>query len=269
MTASDKKIVYDFMRAASSFVCGYTPASFALKDAVFEDDVSIASPELDALPSSYDTLAAASPATVAPSIESPLSDAKGRKPLTLKSIAERIASCKSCALCNKRTQTVPGTGAENPVVLVIGEGPGYEEDISGLPFVGPAGMLLNKMLGAINLDRNKNCFIANVVKCRPPNNRTPTPQEASACLPFLDAQIHVLNPRFILAVGRTAGQALLGTVQSLMSMRHKWYTYNGRPLLITYHPSALLRDVSLKRPAWEDLKVFRARLIEECPGYDK
>lgn len=204
-------------------------------------------------------------------------------PLTMETIARRIAACTLCPLCKGRTYTVPGIGAETPIVFVVGEGPGHEEDISGLPFVGPAGKLLDKMLGAISLNRYKNCYISNAVKCRPPNNRTPTPSEAAVCLPFLEAQIHVLNPKFILVMGRTAAMALLGTTQSLASMRGRWYTYGsvkepsgslpdshgGIPLYITYHPSALLRNSELKRPAWEDLKAFRARLLQECPGYEE
>jgi DNA polymerase len=145
-------------------------------------------------------------------------------------------------------------------VVVIGEGPGADEDSTGRPFVGRAGQLLDKMLGAINLDRNTNCFIANVVKCRPPNNRDPESDEIAACGPFLQRQLALLKPRAILTVGRVPTQALLGTADGISRLRGRFFEFQGIPLLPTYHPSALLRDESLKRPAWEDLKQLRAFL---------
>ncbi len=150
-------------------------------------------------------------------------------------------------------------------MLVIGEGPGADEDAKGEPFVGKAGQLLDKMLAAINLSRHTNCFIANIVKCRPPNNRDPMPDEADACRSFLDAQIGILKPKLILAVGRIAAQNLLNTTTGINKLRGQFFEYRGIPLLPTYHPSALLRNEDLKRPAWEDLKKFRTRL-EEITG---
>lgn len=247
MTSNDKTLIYNFMRQAAAAVCGYTPSAFCAADVSFTDDKE----DTADVPHSNDG------ATRERTLRG---EETGSAMLTTQVIADRIASCSMCRLCSGRTHTVPGMGVANPPVLVVGEGPGHEEDISGLPFVGPAGKLLDKMLLAIGLDRDKNCYIANVVKCRPPNNRTPTPEEAAACLPFLDAQIHVLSPRFILAMGRTAGQTLLGVTLSLSAMRGKWYSRAGIPLLVTYHPSALLRDQSLKRFAWEDLKMLRDRL---------
>ena len=154
------------------------------------------------------------------------------------------------------------------VVLVIGEGPGEEEDKQGLPFVGPAGQLLDKMLAAISLDRNKNCYIANIVKCRPPMNRDPSPLESQACRAFLETQIHILKPTMILAVGRVAAQNLLLTDESIGRLRGKFFELNNIPLMATYHPSALLRNVELKRPAWEDLKLFKSKLLELNPNYE-
>ena len=181
----------------------------------------------------------------------------------------KIKNCTNCDLCKTRTNTVPGMGVENPVVLVIGEGPGEEEDKQGLPFVGPAGQLLDKMLAAINLDRNKNCYIANIVKCRPPYNRDPSPMESQACRAFLETQIHLLKPTMILAVGRVAAQNLLLTDASIGSLRGKFFEINNIPLMATYHPSALLRNADLKRPTWEDLKLFKAKLLELYPNYEK
>lgn len=183
----------------------------------------------------------------------------------LQNIARKVAACNRCRLCGGRTNTVPGVGVPNPLVLVIGEGPGADEDAKGEPFVGKAGQLLDKMLAAINLSRHTNCFIANIVKCRPPNNRDPMPDEAEACRSFLDAQIGILKPRLILAVGRIAAQNILNTTTGINKLRGQFFEYRGIPLLPTYHPSALLRNEDLKRPAWEDLKKFRARL-EEITG---
>jgi DNA polymerase len=145
-------------------------------------------------------------------------------------------------------------------VLVIGEGPGAEEDATGRPFVGPAGQLLDRMLKAIDLDRATNCFIANVVKCRPPGNRDPQPEGSAACLPYLRAQIAALRPRAILAVGRVAAQTLTGLTAGVGELRRRQLVYEGIPLAVTYHPSAVLRDSALKRPVWEDLKRLKATL---------
>jgi DNA polymerase len=155
--------------------------------------------------------------------------------------------------------------------MVIGEGPGADEDASGRPFVGRAGQLLDKMLGAIKLSRERNCFIANAVKCRPPGNRTPQPAEMAACLPFLQRQIALLKPKAILTVGKTAFRALTANESPMIQVHGKLFEYRHPllpgacslfPVLPTYHPSALLRDESLKRPAWEDLKKLRTKLAE-------
>jgi DNA polymerase len=137
--------------------------------------------------------------------------------------------------------------------------------------VGKAGRLLDDMLasrGQIGLYRDKNCFIANVVKCRPPENRDPLPEETAACAPFLTRQIRVLRPLLILSVGRIPTQTLLNTGEGIGRLRGRFYDYEGIPLLPTYHPSALLRNEELKRPAWEDLKTLRAKLVELAPGFD-
>jgi DNA polymerase len=151
-----------------------------------------------------------------------------------------------------------------PLVMVIGEGPGRDEDEQGRPFVGRAGQLLDKMLGSIGLSRNSNCFIANVVKCRPPNNRDPYPEETASCAHFLERQIKALKPKFILIAGRVAAQTLLKTTEPIGKIRGKFSEFEtdsgAIPLLITYHPAALLRNEDLKRPAWEDLKLLRSKL---------
>jgi uracil-DNA glycosylase len=179
---------------------------------------------------------------------------------SLEVIAAEVRACRACRLCEKRKQAVPGQGPAAPLAMVVGEGPGADEDASGLPFVGPAGKLLDKMLSSIGLSRESNCFIANVVKCRPPQNRDPAADEQAACLGYLRRQIALLRPKAILCVGRIASGALLGTSEGVGRLRGAWRDFEGTPLLVTYHPSALLRDDSYKRPAWEDLKLFRERV---------
>ena len=188
---------------------------------------------------------------------------------SMQEIYAAVAQCSACVLGQTRTHPVAGEGPEelsrltNSVeVMVIGEGPGADEDRQGRPFVGRAGQLLDKMLEAIQLSRKTNCYITNVVKCRPPQNRDPAPEDRSCCAAFLDAQIRLLRPKMILVMGRIAAQHLLQTSDGIGKLRGRFFDYQGIPLMPTYHPSALLRDESLKRPAWEDLKRFRARLHE-------
>jgi DNA polymerase len=186
---------------------------------------------------------------------------------SLEALAAEIGACGACSLGAGRKNAVPGEGVERPLVLVIGEGPGADEDASGRPFVGKAGQLLDRMLASVGLSRQKNCFIANTVKCRPPKNRDPLPEETAACSRFLARQIRLLNPKIILCVGRIAAQTMLHTGASMGSLRGNFVPYQAAedpaiPLLATYHPSAILRDESYKRPAWEDLKLLRRRLAE-------
>jgi uracil-DNA glycosylase len=174
-------------------------------------------------------------------------------------LRERVAGCVACDLCKTRTQTVFGVGNEQADWLVIGEAPGAEEDRQGEPFVGRAGQLLNAMLLAIGLPR-ETVFIANILKCRPPGNRDPKPEEVSKCLPFLAQQIALLKPTIILAVGRIAAQNLLATDVPLARLRGKLHQFGpaNTPLVVTYHPAYLLRTPVDKRKAWEDLKFARA-----------
>lgn len=179
---------------------------------------------------------------------------------SLDAIAAEAMRCQRCRLSAGRNRVVPGQGSSRPLVMVIGEGPGAEEDKSGLPFVGPAGQLLDRMLAAIGLSRDTNCFIGNIVKCRPPMNRDPAPDEQAACMPYLERQIALLRPRAFLAVGRIPAQALLGAKEGIGKLRGRVHRFGDVPLVATYHPSALLRDESLKRPAWEDLKLLKSIL---------
>lgn len=185
---------------------------------------------------------------------------RGEREAVLASIAAEVASCEQCGLCSGRTHTVPGEGVVDPLVMVIGEGPGADEDRSGRPFVGRAGQYLDKWLAAIQLSRTSNAFIGNVVKCRPPGNRDPLPEESLACRPYLDRQIEVIRPKAILAVGRIASQQLLGTETGIGRLRGGNYSYKGIPLIVTYHPSGVLRNPSLRQAVWDDLKRLRALL---------
>jgi DNA polymerase len=182
-------------------------------------------------------------------------------PDSLEKIAEEVRACSACGLCALRILATPGEGVSNPSVLVVGEAPGAEEDSVGRPFVGAAGRLLDKMLASIGLSRQTNCFIANTVKCRPPGNRDPSPDETAACGPFFARQFALLQPKAVFCVGRIAAQTLLKTTEGVGSLRGKFFDYNGARLIATYHPSALLRNESLKRPAWEDLKTLNAELL--------
>lgn len=181
---------------------------------------------------------------------------------SLEAIAAEAARCQKCRLSAGHNRVVPGLGSTRPLVMVIGEGPGAEEDKTGIPFIGPAGQLLDKMLAAIGLSRETNCFIGNIVKCRPPMNRDPAPDEQAACMPYLERQIAILKPRAFLAVGRIPAQALLGAKTGIGRLRGERHEFHGLPLVATYHPSALLRNEELKRPAWEDLKLLKSILDE-------
>jgi DNA polymerase len=165
----------------------------------------------------------------------------------------RVASCTDCPLHEKRNKTVFGVGDEAADWLFVGEGPGAEEDAQGEPFVGQAGRLLDNMLAAIGLRRGQNVYIANCVKCRPPGNRNPEPAELAACEPYLQRQIELIRPRLIVALGRVAAASLLATDASIASLRGRIHDCRGIPLVVTYHPAYLLRNLPDKAKAWQDL----------------
>lgn len=179
---------------------------------------------------------------------------------SLAEIAAVVAGCTACPLYLTATLPVPGVGDPDADVMIVGEAPGEKEDLSGEPFVGPAGALLNKMLGSIQLTREM-VFISNVLKHRPPGNRNPTPDEVRACSPYLQRQIDLVQPKMIIAFGTFAAQSLLGTKLALGKLRQQLHRYQGIPLVATYHPAALLRNDAWKRPTWEDLKLAR-RLLD-------
>ena len=239
METAEKQKLADFLDLAGDFLgSGYKSAK---KDYHFNDDLACSANENIA------------------------SDAAAGN--VTEQIAEEIKACKNCSLGSARTNAVPGEGVLTPLVMVIGEGPGMDEDTQGRPFVGRAGQLLDKMLASIGLSRNSNTFIANVVKCRPPGNRDPYPEETAACAHFLERQILQLKPKFILIAGKVAAQTLLKSPEPVGKMRGKFTRLNvgeyNFPLLVTYHPAALLRNEDLKRPSWEDLKLLRSRIESE------
>ena len=178
---------------------------------------------------------------------------------SLDAVAAAVRDCRKCFLCQGRTNTVPGEGNPSARLLCVGEGPGETEDRTGRPFVGKAGELLTSILAAIDLPR-ETVYIANVVKCRPPQNRKPTPDEMASCLPYLRQQIQLIRPRVILALGATAAEALLGAKSSLVDLRNKVHRFDGIPLIVTYHPAALLRNPNWKKPTWDDVRIARQLL---------
>ncbi|MBO5692282.1 MAG: uracil-DNA glycosylase, partial [Spirochaetaceae bacterium] len=264
MTAAEKNQLYSHLRIISAWAQGYPSASFNGEIPDFTDDQEAPQEQVELHQvESQEVVSAPQVQTWQHQVVT--QEEISRRQEAIAKLEAQIKQCQRCKLCKGRTQAVPGTGILNPAVLVIGEGPGADEDAQGLPFVGVAGQLLDKMLAAINLSRNTNCYIANIVKCRPPKNRDPEPEESDACRSYLEAQIAILKPAMILAVGRIAIQNLLQTSQGIGQLRGKILSYNNIPLMATYHPSALLRTLDLKRPAWEDLKVFRTHLTQIHP----
>lgn len=176
-------------------------------------------------------------------------------PETLARIREDMGDCKRCQLCEKRNHIVFGEGNPNARLVFVGEGPGYREDVTGRPFVGDAGQLLDRIIGAIKLKR-EDVYICNVVKCRPPGNRAPETDEIATCLPFLKRQLAVIQPEMICALGGVAAQTLLGTNTPISRLRGRIHAYGEIPLIATFHPSYLLRNPEAKRPVWEDMKML-------------
>jgi len=180
--------------------------------------------------------------------------------LSWDAFAADVDACTACGLCRTRHRTVPGVGDLDADWLFVGEAPGAEEDARGEPFVGQAGRLLDNMLAALQLSRQKNVYIANVLKCRPPNNRTPEPGESEQCRPYLDRQIALLRPRLIVALGRSAASTLLNVDATIASLRGRVHRYRNGPLIVTYHPAYLLRNLPDKAKAWDDLLLARRSL---------
>jgi len=188
-----------------------------------------------------------------------------KKQRLLDQLAGEVAACKLCPqLVQNRTQTVFGVGDPSAELCFVGEAPGYEEDKQGEPFVGAAGQLLTRIIAAMGLERSQ-VYICNVLKCRPPNNRTPAPDEMANCRPFLERQLEILQPRFICALGAVAARALLQTTQSMGKLRGRFHDYRGIPVLCTYHPAYLLRYPAAKRDVWEDIKMLMREMGLKIP----
>ncbi len=202
-------------------------------------------------------LAATKTAPAVPAVTRPAADVTA--PATLETLAAQAAVCRACVLCETRNKVVFGTGNPNAELMFVGEGPGAEEDRRGLPFVGAAGEKLNQIIAAIGFSRDE-VYIANIVKCRPPDNRNPQPAEVEACRHFLARQIDLVRPKVIVALGKVAAQSLLGSNDAVTRMRGHWWEVRGVPMRVTYHPAALLRDSSLRKPTWEDMRLVRDRL---------
>ena len=278
MKADEKQLIFNLLKNASAHFNGYTKDVYKSEQNFTDDEENQSVSQNEFAKSEQNVVANSEQSTIKPPIESQTQvQAQSQQnqiktpeaesfthssKTTLEEIASKIARCTRCTLARTRNNVVPGMGVENPDVLVIGEGPGYEEDKQGLPFVGKAGILLDKMLAAIGLDRKSNCYIANIVKCRPPQNRDPFPQEQDACFSFLEAQINILKPKMILCMGKISSNKMLNQESPIGTLRGQIFEYNNIPLMVTYHPSALLRNEQLKRPAWDDLKMFKAKLDE-------
>jgi uracil-DNA glycosylase, family 4 len=183
---------------------------------------------------------------------------------SLETIAAEVESCTLCPLYKTANRGVPGTGNPKARLMCVGEGPGASEDEQGVPFVGAAGQLLTKILAAVNLSRDE-VFITNVVKHRPPGNRNPAPEEIEACTPYLVRQLELIQPKVIVALGTFAAQTLLNTKDGIGKLRGQVHRYHGIPVVVTYHPAALLRNPSWKRPTWEDVQLAR-RILDSAPG---
>jgi uracil-DNA glycosylase len=177
--------------------------------------------------------------------------------LSWSDFAADVDACTACGLCRTRNKSVPGVGDVHAEWMFIGEAPGAEEDARGEPFVGQAGRLLDNMLAALGLARGRNVYIANVLKCRPPNNRTPEPRETDACRPYLERQVALIRPKLIVALGKSAASLLLDTDATIASLRGRAHRYHGVPLVVTYHPAYLLRNLPDKAKAWEDMLLAR------------
>jgi DNA polymerase len=180
-------------------------------------------------------------------------------------LADEVRGCTKCRLCQARTHAVFSRGNPLAELCFVGEGPGAEEDLQGEPFVGPAGQLLDKMVAAMGYHRD-DVYICNVVKCRPPENRKPQPDEMETCKPYLATQLELIAPKYIVALGATAVQGLLGTSEGITKLRGKWKMYKGVPVMPTFHPAYLLRQPSAKREVWSDLQQVMARLGKAPPG---
>ncbi len=235
---------------------GGVPAPLAMEDAA----AASPPPPFTPAPSPHHALIASHEdmrRQAAASTHVPIPPERWQGATTLEALNAAICECQACGLGATRTRFVFGTGNAAADIVLVGEAPGGDEDRAGEPFVGRAGQLLNKILEAIDLRRD-DVYICNIIKCRPPENRDPLPAEVAQCEPYLHAQLRIVRPKIMLALGRIAAQTLLRTNASLTKLRADVHRYEGIPLMVTYHPAALLRNPNWKQPTWEDVQRFRA-----------
>ncbi len=206
----------------------------------------------------------ASPAPKSPAVQT---ETYEEKRAALKQLYFGLQECRKCGLSRIRRKMVFGAGNAAASLMIIGEAPGEDEDRQGLPFVGLAGQLLTKMLGAIDLDRQKDTFITNILKCRPPGNRNPEDSEILSCRPIVEQQIEIISPKAILLLGRIAAHELLKTKESIARLRTQIHTYKDIPTVVTYHPAALLRNQQYKKPAWENLQKLQ-KILRDMGVYE-
>src|SRR5579871_3120096 len=199
------------------------------------------------------------PVVITPAAPAPLFTPSSE---TLEQVRADLGECTRCKLHSTRHSIVFGSGNPKAEVVFVGEGPGADEDAQGLPFVGRAGQLLTKIIESTKTWKRGDVFICNVLKCRPPGNRTPLPEEVEQCRPYLEEQINIIKPKLIMALGASAAQALLKTKDSVGKLRNKWHDYAGIPLRVTYHPAALLRFDGYKKDVWEDMKELTAKYTD-------
>lgn len=299
MTTEDKQKIYNLLRTASRNIYGYTKDTFSNENFVEKvPEVSETITENNfpqtpdpVLPVKTKTQDPASDSNMKPVIQNQeavntqeqkqtVSETKSdSKPatssgMTLGDVILKIARCTRCSLARTRANVVPGQGVKVPEVLVIGSGPDSEENASGISFSGQTGAFMDKMLQAIKLNRASNCYMTNIVKCAPPQNRNPYPEELEACSGYIEAQIQILKPKMILCAGRTAAVNLLKNDPNINislpidQLRGKWFSYNNIPVFVIHHPSEVLRNQNLKKPVWDDLRVFAQKLKELSPAYN-
>ena len=289
MTKEDKQTIYNLLRTASQNVYGYTTPAFESDEFVDNAQCTMHNAQLNSVPvnipaqSQIIETEIKQPIKVTSSTTNSNQDNTNNselgivncelKGMSLGDVILKIARCTRCSLARTRTNVVPGQGSKSAEVLVIGDGPAMEDDASGVPFSGAAGLLMDKMLNAVKLDRRQNCFLTNIVKCTPPQNRDPYPEETDACFGFIEAQIKIIKPKLILCSGRVAAVSLLKNNPKVNlslpvdQLRGQWFDYNGIPVMVVYSPAEVLKNPALKKPIWDDLRAFATKLKELSPTY--
>lgn len=257
MKKEEKQQIYELLKKADTYINGYENSFFS-KQIEFTDDKEIETNNFQLKNNELNSITENK--NESNSSNSNNSNVNSQK-LTIEDLNEKIKKCTRCQLNKNKNNAVTGKGIDSPLVLVIGEGPNLEEDLQGIPFTGKEGILLDKMLGAINLSRNENCYLTNILKCIKHDNKYLS-EEIDSCFSFLEAQIHILKPKMILCLGQNSFQKLLDTQESLEKIHGQFFEYNNIPVMVTYHPGVLLKNEAYKRPAWEDLKLFKNKLDE-------